>query len=341
MSHDPMNDIAPARRGEKRSGCDAEEEMQPSAASSSSSSSFSLTTAMPSVGAKRVHHRSNETSRDFFEALLDWAVLSKSTARGTWDRNNEEFLFCWHHNRLTDVFVTRKGTNANDQCKDCMYTGDDTPSIDDNSAYHDKLYPMVVPFNSECNPEGALAIAARAKIKQLYDNATNQLETAQRNNTKFNDTGKSLSPEMTPGDANVMRVLEHQHRIGVAYRRYAWCVADAIRNRYRQIGALTINSVAPRYSDNFMDEIDASTELGFLDGFRQDMLNARPTGNPFSTAWCKQHDCIGDWLIGGNPGRYRDCGLCVKPRRIKQSDIEYDQRAVESYGSLKGSVIIR
>lgn len=268
--------------------------------------SMSLSAGMST---KRTHVTSN-TSRDFFVAITDWAECKDNS---TWARNNAEvFIYCFKHKRLTDVFTKKSFMPSG--CKECGADG--AQSDAETAKYHTALYPMIIPFRAG---DGERAVESRRAMTKLYQETCEEWVAHAR---KQSDA-KAGSIE----SIDVAQLTNKYHKVTVAYIQYAWCISDAIREQYRQTGALHVDCKRVASTvDNLLSDIADTSQRAFMNQFRSDMRDQRLNGSPFSAVWCKQHVCTGDWLIGPNASRYKDCGLCVKPRQIIQSEVEYDRR---------------
>lgn len=268
--------------------------------------SFSLT-----YEARTKQHRvSSETSRDFFVALTDWASSKYAAA---WASNNEIFMYCATHKRLTDMFVRQKSASG---CKECGATGTDVQTEQEIAVYHKMTYPMIVPCKFG---DGDVAIANRIEIMKLYETVNAELIAATRKHAEDTKAGVTSTVDMAD-------VCDRFHKTTVAYIQHAWYASDYIRNQYRMIGALDVDCKRVASNTNNLLDVDNSSQRGFLDQFRSDMLNQRPNGTPYNAVWCKQHLCPGEWLIGPHASRYKDCGFCIKPRNASRSDVEYERR---------------
>jgi hypothetical protein len=116
----------------------------------------------------------------------------------------------------------------------------------------------------------------------------------------------------------------------IAYKRYAWCVADTIREGWRASGLLT-NSPLPAYRAPPAATITPGGEdefppHAFLAAFRMDMMALKQEGSA-NSMWCFKHKQLGEWLMGPTPGRYDDCGFCVKARPLRASEIAYNRKS--------------
>jgi hypothetical protein len=278
------------------------------------------------VQASKKSHSSHVTSRDFFMAILEWADDANAASKGDWNKYNDEFVMCGAHSRLSDMY----SKPADGSCTVCGYSLDGAaaavaaPSISEHSAHHERTYPMLVSYSA------ADGDAVRRNIKALYDASVDETVRA-RVAILSDDRRKPTQEELT-------RLMTKNHRIGIAYKRYAWHVADTIRENWKRDGVLTNSPISATLRPAYRSAapgatmVDDSSEFpphAFLAAFRMDMMASKQQGSA-NSMWCFKHNQLGEWLMGPTPGRYDDCGFCVKARPLRASEIAYNRKNVYS-----------
>ena len=257
---------------------------------------------------RKAVHRDKHTDRDFFTATLEWAELSSHVATESWAQGNEEFMCCKEHMRLTDNFCSSSGRG----CPQCDYVvvGKPVSLIDDNRAYHVNRYPMLV----EYKPNDA---SGRATIRQRWVDTFHRVKELQ-------DALDANEGDVTQDMVKALYARGGENLTAtVAYKQYAWQVADSIREEWRAAGLMTGEHNASRVAQ---EPPAADTREGFLEQFADDMLEVHTRGSS-TQMWCMQHNCLGDWTLAGNsPSRYLDCGFCTVAAGESQSELDNQRR---------------